>query len=135
MIKRWLPLLLVNRWYAKIYYWICQSVFRWKWCTLAAYLNMLKAFDWICHTRFVHKRKCYGDCCRIFKLIQSSLKFRVMKIRLDGRVSRPFHSNPGVSESSVLRHTLFIYIHERVFQCCHISNRYLFWWHSYLFVY
>lgn len=56
-------------------------------------LDVSNAFDWVWHTSRLHKLNVCGVRGRIFALIQSFLKHRVMKVALNGYASISFHTN------------------------------------------
>ena len=61
----------------------------------------------------LHKLKSYGISGQIFGLISSFLSNRRLRVVLDGKSSQEYPVNAGVSQGSILGHTLFpLYIND-----------------------
>ena len=68
--------------------------------TLAAALDISKAFNRVCHTGYLDKLKSYGISGQLFRLISSFLSNR------HGKSSQEYPVNAGVSQGSILGPTL-----------------------------
>ena len=71
-------------------------------------LDISKDFDRVCHIGLLQKRKSYGISGQIFGLISSFLRNRRFRVVLDGKSLQQWNSNAGVSQDSILGHTLFL---------------------------
>ena len=76
--------------------------------TLAAALDISKAFDRVWHADFLHKLRSYGILGQIFGLISSFLSNRQLRVVLDGKSSQEYPVNAGVPQRSILGPTLFL---------------------------
>ena len=76
--------------------------------TRSVALDISKAFDWVWHACFFHKRKSYGISSQLFGLISSFLSNRRHRVVLDRNSPQEYPVNPGFSQGSILGATLFI---------------------------
>ena len=76
-------------------------------------LDISKAFDMVWHKNLLAKMTFVGLAPRLCKLFESFLSACSIKVVVDGISSSSFHTNPGVSQGSVISPTLFlIYIND-----------------------
>ena len=71
-------------------------------------LDILKAFDRVCHASLLLKLKCYGVSGRVFGLISCFLSKRRFWVVLDGTSSQELPINAGIPQGSILGPTLFL---------------------------
>ena len=83
-------------------------VFNRSGATLAAALDISKAFDRVWHAGLLHKLKFYRNSGQIFGLIFSSGSNRQLWVVLDGKSSQEYLVNAGVPRGSILGSTLFL---------------------------
>ena len=76
--------------------------------TLAAALDISKAFDRVWHAGLLHKLKFYRNSGQIFGLIFSSGSNRQLWVVLDGKSSQEYLVNAGVPQDSICSPTLFL---------------------------
>ena len=74
----------------------------------AVALDISKAFDKVWHAGLLHKLKSYGICGRIFRIIESFLHDRKIKVILDGQHSSTYSITSGVPQGSILGPILFL---------------------------
>ena len=75
---------------------------------LGLVLDISNAFDRVWYAGLLHRRKYYGISGQIFGLISSFLSNRWLRVVLDGKSSREYPVNPGVSQRSILGPILFL---------------------------
>ena len=71
-------------------------------------LDTSKAFGRVWHAGLLHKLKSYGISGQIFGLIFSFFSNRWLRVVLDGKSSKEFPVNAGVSQGSLLGPALFL---------------------------
>ena len=71
-------------------------------------LDISKAFDRVWHAGLLHKLRSYGISGRIFKIIESFLYDRKIKVILDGQHSSIYSITSGVPQGSILGPILFL---------------------------
>ena len=76
--------------------------------TPAVAIDISKAFDRVWHAGLLHKLKYYGISGQVFGLISSFLSKRWLQVVLDGKSSKEYAVNAGVSQDSILGPTLFL---------------------------
>ena len=71
-------------------------------------LDISKSFDRVWHADLLHKLKSNGNSGQIFDLVFSFLSNRRRRVVLDGKSSKKYPANAGVSKGSILGPTLFL---------------------------
>ena len=76
--------------------------------TRAVALDISKAFDRVRHASLLHKLRSYEISGQIFGIIFSFLSNRRLRVVLDGKSSREYPVNAGVSQGPIFGPTLFL---------------------------
>ena len=75
---------------------------------LGIYIDLVKAFDTVCHKKLLNKLRNCGIRGNVLNLLKSYLTDRVQYVKIDNYISSPNSVKYGVPQGSVLGPILFI---------------------------